>query len=449
MQLPVTMHMAQKYAVSRNNPEDVFTFLYKNFGCSRKVYNLCVDSLYRQLEATGYQSGDDIPAPVCPKVSGLKKEYPYLKEADAQGLSNSVMDFLSAWKRFLKQPSHKTYTKRALRRGSSGTEPLSFRGLKGIPKFHAKAMGYCSYRTACQYPSGKNGLKQPTVRLEGDTLYLPKLKDGVKLVLHRSLPADAHIENVTLPMEMDGSIQASICYSYTLLVDMVLQESAMNGILPEGITFLGLDYSQQDIYVDNEGRKANYPKYYKRSEERLAMLQRRLSHKEKDSRNYQKLLKQIRKLHTRIMNQRKDFLQKESTRLVSEYDVIVVEDLDLRGMGGALSLGKNLNDNGFGMFREMLAYKLQRKGSCLVKVNRWFPSFKTCSCCGYVLDSLELSDRTYTCPVCGMTMDRDVNAAVNICEEGKRIFPDYLKKIILAGQKTAGKVKRKGHRKAA
>ena len=449
MQLPVTMHMAQKYAVSRNNPEDVFTFLYKNFGCSRKVYNLCVDSLYRQLEAAGYQSGDDIPAPVYPKVSGLKKGYPYLKEADAQGLSNSVMDFLSAWKRFLKQPSHKSYTKRALRRDSSGTEALSFRGLRGIPKFHAKAMGYCSYRTACQYPSGKNGLKQPTVRLAGDTLYLPKLKDGVKLVLHRSLPADAHIENVTLSMEMDGFIQASICYSYTLMVDMVLQESAMNGILPEDTTFLGLDYSQQDFYVDNEGRKANYPKYYKRSEERLSLLQRSLSHKEKDSQNYRKLLKQIRKLHTRIRNQRKDFLQKESTRLVSEYDVIVVEDLDLRGMGGALSLGKNLHDNGFGMFREMLAYKLRGKGSCLVKVDRWFPSSKTCSCCGYVLDSLELSDRTYTCPVCGMTMDRDVNAAVNICEEGKRIFPDYLKKILQEGQKTAGKVKRKGHRKAA
>ena len=449
MQLPVTMHMAQKYAVSRNNPEDVFTFFYKNFGCSRKVYNLCVDSLYRQLEAAGYQSGDDIPAPVCPKASALKKEYPYLKEVDSLGLSNSIMDFLTAWKRFLKQPSHKAYTKRALRRDSSGTEALSFRGLKGIPKFHAKAMGYCSYRTACQYPSRNNKLKQPTVRLEGDTLYLPKLKGGVKLVLHRSLPADARIENVTLSMETDGSVRASICYSYTLLVDMTLQEAAMSGALPEDITFLGLDYSQQDFYVDSEGRKANCPKYYRKSEERLALLQRRLSHKEKDSRNYQKLLGQIRKLHTKIRNQRNDFLQKESTRLVSGYDVIVVEDLDLRGMGGALSLGKNLHDNGFGMFREMLAYKLQRKGSCLVKVDRWFPSSKTCSRCGHVLDSLELSDRTYTCPVCGMAMDRDENAAVNICEEGKRIFPDYLKKILQEKQAAADKTKRKGRRKAA
>ena len=116
--------------------------------------------------------------------------------------------------------------------------------------------------------------------------------------------------------------------------------------------------------------------------------------------------------------------------------------------GWALSLGKNLHNNGFGMFRQMLAYKLRRKGSCLVKVDWWFPSSKTCSCCGHVIDSLGLSDRTYTCPACGSTMDRDVNAAVNICKEGKRIFPDYLKKI-LREQEATGKTKRKGRRKAA
>ncbi len=127
MQLPVTMHMAQKYAVSRDNPEDVFAFFYKNFGCSRKVYNLCVDSLYRQLEAAGYQCGDDIPDPVFPKVSALKKEYHYLKEVDSQGLANSVMDFLAAWKRFRKQPSHKAYTKRALRRDGTPFLPRAER----------------------------------------------------------------------------------------------------------------------------------------------------------------------------------------------------------------------------------------------------------------------------------------------------------------------------------
>ena len=207
--------------------------------------------------------------------------------------------------------------------------------------------------------------------------------------------------------------------------------------MPEGLAFLGLDYSQSDFYVDNEGRKANYPKYYRQSEERLARLQKSLARKEKDSLAYKKVLGQIQKLNTKIRNQRKDFLQKESTLLVSEYDAIVVEDIDLRGMGGALTLGKNLHDNGFGMFRQMLSYKLRRKGSCLVKIDRWYPSSKTCCRCGNVLETLDLKTRTYQCPHCGMTMDRDWNAAANICAEGMRIFPEYLRSVVEAEQEAA------------
>lgn len=452
MQVPVTMNMAQKYAVSKNNSRPTFQFLMQNFGCSRKVYNLCVADLYRQLEKAGYQPGDRIPKTTVPKASELKKQYPYLKAVDSLGIANSIMDFRDSFSRFCKQPSHKAYTKRALRRDASSTEKLSFRGLKGIPKFHAKAQGYFSYRTACQYPNEKNGLKQPTLRLEGDTLYLPKLKKGLKLILHRKLPEDVHINNVTISMDTDGTIYASICFSYTLMVEMSLQDAALDGgTVTEGTSFLGLDYSQKDFYVDSEGRKANCSKYYRESEGRLAMLQKKLSRQEKDGKNYQKTLGKIRKLHAKVKNQRKDFLHKESSLLVSEYDVIVVEDIDLRGMGGALSLGKNLHDNGFGMFRSMLAYKLRRKGSCLVKVDRWYPSSKTCSCCGHVLEELELSERTYVCPSCGAVMDRDYNAAVNIREEGKRIFLEYLKGLILSEQAAADRAsnRKKGRLTAA
>lgn len=452
MQIPVTMNMAQKYAVSPDNSAGTFQFLKKNFGCSRKVYNLCVDDLYRQLEEAGYHPGDRIPKTTVPKASELKKQYPYLNEADSLGIANSIMDFRDSLARFCKQPSHKAYTKRALRRDASGTEKLSFRGLKGIPKFHAKVQGYFSYRTACQYPDKKNSLKRPTIRLEGDRLYLPKLKEGLKLILHRGLPVDAHINNVTVSMDTDGTIYASISYSHTIMVEMSLQDAAMDsGALPEGISFLGLDYSQKDFYVDSEGRKANCPKYYRESEGRLAMLQKKLSRQEKGGKNYQKTLEKIQDLHTKIKNQRKDFLHKESTLLVSEYDVIVVEDIDLRGMGAALSLGRNLHDNGFGMFRSMLAYKLHRKGSCLVKVDRWYPSSKTCSSCGHVLEELKLSERTYVCPCCGTVMDRDYNAAVNIREEGKRIFLEYLKQLVLSEQAAAERAmkREKGCRRAA
>lgn len=116
--------------------------------------------------------------------------------------------------------------------------------------------------------------------------------------------------------------------------------------------------------------------------------------------------------------------------------MIAVEDIDLRAMGGALKLGKNLHDNGFGMFRTMLAYKLEQKGSCLVKVDRWFASTKTCSHCGHV-QKVGLDERTYVCEKCGFTIDRDWNAAINIREEGKRIFLNYFKTLIEEKQAAA------------
>ena len=220
-------------------------------------------------------------------------------------------------------------------------------------------------------------------------------------------------------------------------MEMDLRNLAITGgTLPENLTFLGLDYSQNDFYVDSDGKKANYPHYYRKSEEKLGKLQARLAKKQNGSSNYKKLQAKIQKLHAKIKNQRNDFLQQESTRLVRKYDVIAVEDIDLRAMGGALKLGKNLHDNGFGMFRTMLAYKLEQKGSCLVKVDRWFASTKTCSHCGHV-QKVGLDERTYVCEECGFTIDRDWNAAINIREEGKRIFLDYFKTLIEEKQAAA------------
>lgn len=428
MKSPVTMSQAQVYGISKQNSKEIFQFFRKNFGCTRKVYNMCVDSCYKQLEQAGYTSGDDLPDISFPKVAALKKDYPYLKEADGLGLANSVRDFQKACKTFRDQKDRSTYRKSALRRDRSGKELLSFRGLKGIPRFHAKSAGYFSYRTACQYPKEGNALKRPTIRLEGSILYLPKLKQGVKLIIHRKLPEDAHILNVTVFMDTDGTYRVSICYSYTFLMEMDYREAAtQEQPLPKETRFLGLDYSQKDLYVDSEGRKANYPKYYKRSEQKLARLQKSICRKEKNGKNYQKSMRKIQKLHVKIKHQRHDYLQKLSTELVSRYDVIVVEDINLRAMGGCLSLGKNLHDNGFGLFREMLAYKLWKKGSCLVRIDRMYPSSKTCSVCGAVKQDLKLSDRIYICPECGCFIDRDYNAAVNIREEGKRTFLIYLK----------------------
>ena len=424
----VTMHKAERYAIDmRSLDEDTKTFFLRSFGCSRKVYNLYVGFLYGELEKRGYRAGDPLPVIKLPEVTSFKKEYPYLKEADSLGLANAKISFEKAMKRYDREYDHKTYTKRALRRASSGTEPLTFRGLKGMPKFHAKARGDFSYTTNCQYPSEGNSLKKPTIRLEGSTLYLPKLKKGVRLVIHRPPAEGAVIGNVTVSMDTDGRMYAAVEYSYPLEMDITLREAAVSGdsSVTGSLSFIGLDYSQKDFYVDSEGRKANCPHSYRKSEGRLGKLQRELSHMKEGSRNYEKKLMEIRKLHLKIRNQRLDFVNKEASYLASRYDAAAVEDIDLRAMGQTLKLGKNLHDNGFGMFRDRLSRKLVEKGSVLVKVDRSFASTKTCSCCGYRNAGITLSVREWDCPECRAHHDRDHNSAINIREEGKRIFLKY------------------------
>lgn len=422
----VTMHKAEKYAVDMKSLDDeTRSFLMKNFGCARKVYNLYVDFLYSEIEKSGYTGGGPLPDIKIPEVSSFKKEFPYLKEADSLALANAKISFEQAVKRYNEESDYMTYTKRAVRRSESGTEPLSFRGLKCMPKFHAKAQGYFSYTTNCQYPSEGNSLKRPTIRLEKDILFLPKLKKGLRIIVHRPLPDGACIGNATVSMDTDGRMYASVEYSYIYEMDMTLRDAVLSGRMPDNLNILGLDYSQQCFYADSEGRKANCPHSYAKSEEKLGRLQKQLSRMEKGSSNYEKKKSQISRLHVKIRNQRLDFVRKEASRLASEYDAVAVEDIDLRSMGGGLRLGKNLHDNGFGMFRTILSHKLNEKGSVLIKVSRSFASTKTCSACGEKNPRIVLGISEWDCPHCGTRHDRDINAAVNIREEGKRIFVPY------------------------
>ena len=422
------MHKAEKYAIDMTAlTDEVREYFMRCFGCCRKVYNLYVNALYEILESNGYKPGDIIPTWKIPEVSVFKKSYPYLSEVDSLGLANAKIAFSGAISDFNGQSNRSTYTKRALRRANSGTEPLTFRGLKGMPKFHSKARGDFSYTTNCQHPSESNNLKKPTIRLEKTILYLPKVKKGVKIIVHRPLPDDAVIGNVTVSMDTDGRMYASVSYTYFVDMDITIRDACINNNTSfiDGLSFIGLDYSQENFYVDSEGRKANYPHYYRKAEKRLAKLQRELSHMQKDSANYKKKKAQIAKLHVKIRNQRLDFICKEARYLANTYDVVVVEDIDLRAMGSGLSLGKNLHDNGFGMFRDRLSHLLEEKGSVLVKVDKWYASTKTCCLCGYKNKKITLLDRDWTCPVCGTYHDRDANAAINIEIEGRRIFTDY------------------------
>ena len=187
--------------------------------------------------------------------------------------------------------------------------------------------------------------------------------------------------------------------------------------------FIGIDFAMQGMCVFSTGKRAEYPMFYRNTEKKLAREQRKLSRCQKGSQNYKKQKKRVALCHEKIRNQRKDFQHKLSASLAESFDAVCVEDLNLKGMAGGLHLGKGVHDNGYGLFLSMLEYKLEERGKYLIKVDRYFASSKICSVCGNKKEELSLSDRIYYCE-CGNRMDRDVNAAVNIMNEGKRIFAE-------------------------
>ena len=192
---------------------------------------------------------------------------------------------------------------------------------------------------------------------------------------------------------------------------------------------IGLDYASDGLYVDDKGDVGTNHKYYRESHSKLAKEQRRLSRKkgskknEPRSHNYLKQLQKVNKIHKHIANQILDNLHKISTEIANQYDVVCVESLNMRSMSNrSFRNGKATLDNGYGLFLNMLEYKLADRGKYLVKVDKWFPSSQICSCCGARHHKMkDLSIRIMKCD-CGFTMSRDQNAAINIKNEGLRIL---------------------------
>lgn len=191
---------------------------------------------------------------------------------------------------------------------------------------------------------------------------------------------------------------------------------------PTEETALGVDYSSKSLYVDSESTNADYPRYYRQAEAKLKKAQRKLSKRKKGSKNREKQRLKVAKLHEKVANQRKDFLHKLSRRIANAYEAIAIEDLNMRGMAQGLNLAKSTNDNGFGMLKNFLQYKMEEQGKKLVTIDKWYPSSKLCRFCKHENRQLTLADRNRTCPHCGAELERDVNAAINIKNEGCRIL---------------------------
>lgn len=272
---------------------------------------------------------------------------------------------------------------------------------RGFPRFKSKKYcknSYTNYNacTSCHIDNSNHQIKIPCI---GWVKYNPREKQ---------IPDDWKIKHITISKTLTGKYYCSICFEYSIDVMDINRDN-------KDIDILGIDYSSSSLYIDSDGNTPNYPKYYRSNLDKLRILQQKFLRQQKGSVNRERTLMKIRILHERISNQRKDFLHKLSTSITKKFSVICVEDIDMQSMSQCLHLGKSTLDNGFGMFREMLSYKQDRiPYHELIVADKWFPSSKRCSKCGHIKSDLTLKDRIYKCNECGLIIDRDINAAINL-----------------------------------
>lgn len=342
----------------------------KTFGCVRFIYNQMLSDKIKYYKETK-QRLNNTPAQ-------YKKEFEWLKEVDSMALCNAQMNLQTAYNNFFRSPK------------------------VGFPKFKSKKSNRRSYTTNCI---------KGNISVENGHIKLPKV-GLVKLKQHRIIPSDYKLKSVTVSQTPSGKYYASVLFEY---------ENQVQERTPQ--TFLGLDFSMHELYKDSHGNESQYPRYYRQAEKKLKREQRKLSLMQKGSRNRDKQRIRVAKMHEKVANQRKDFLHKQSRQIANAYDCVCIENLDMKAMAQSLNFGKSVSDNGWGMFTTFLQYKLADMGKRLVKVDKFFASSQICSYCGYKNTATKnLSIRAWDCPECGTHHDRDVNAAINIRNEGMRLL---------------------------
>ena len=351
----------------------------RTFGCCRWVYNKCLEAKKAEYESTGKSSSVyDLQKMIPVWKSG---EAPWLAQADATALQTSVVDLGRAYEEFFLR--------------------VKQRRKPGFPKFKSKNDSKQSYRSKRM---GDN-----IAVLDSRHIKLPKL-GSVKARVSR-LP-EGRIVNATVKRVASGKYFVCVCCTDT-----------PNPQMPQGsVEVLGIDAGICDFMVRSDGVKLANPKNLSKAKNKLAREQRRLSRKQKGSANRAKQKRKVALVHEKVANRRKDAIHKATISAVRESQAIAVEDLNVRGMQKNRHLAKAVSDASMGEVLRQLEYKCAWYGRSFVKVGRFYPSSKTCGCCAAVFDDLTLAMRKWTCPKCGATHDRDLNAAVNIAREGRRIL---------------------------
>lgn len=247
------------------------------------------------------------------------------------------------------------------------------------------------------------------MKIVGSKIHFPKVGD-VEAVIHREIVGQ--IKTVTVSKNPCGHYYASI------LTD---DDIPMPTISTDGKA-IGIDVGLTHLAITSDGSKFDNPHFIAKSEKNLKRKQQSLSRKKKGSKSRNKARIQVARVHERIKNQRRDYLHKVSRKIVDENQVVVTEDLNVKGMTANHNLAKSVSDVGWGTLTAFLKYKAESDGKAFVKVDRWFPSSKVCSECGFRNGKIPLDVRSWTCPLCNTHHDRDINAARNIRDEGLRIL---------------------------
>lgn len=361
------MNYTYKFRIYPNKQQK--ELIEKTFGCCRFVYNYFLNKRIKTYEETketlNFYS-------CCKQLTKLKQELPWLKEVDSTSLQSSLKDLDTAYQNFWELHN-------------------------GYPKFKSKKNNKNSFRI-------KMGIKV----IDNKHIQLPKLK-SIKCKISKEI--EGRILSTTICKFPSGKYYLSI-----LVEKPDFEKLELTG------SVVGIDLGIKDFCITSDNQKFENPHFLKNLEKKLIREQRRLSRKSRESKNYEKQRIKLAKIYEKIVNQRTDFLQKSSTNLIKNYDIICLETLKVKNMVKNHKLAKSISECSWSSFVTMLQYKVNWYGRCLSKIDTFYSSSKTCSNCGYKLETLTLDVRKWTCPSCETTHDRDINAANNVLKEGLRLL---------------------------
>jgi putative transposase len=345
---------------------DQVTRLTKHFGVCRYVYNYFLNQrhqVYRNTNKGSTYHKD------CAALTHLKKDLEWIKDANSQSLQQELKNLDTAFNRFFKNQAR-------------------------FPKFHSKHKDKQSFRVP-QF-----------VTVKDKNIYFPKFREGIRLKQHRSV--DGEIKYATISMNRAGQYFACICVARDIPV------------LKPNTKAVGVDLGLKNLATCSSGEVFENIRPYRKLQCRLRRLQQSVSRKVRGSHNYIRAKKLVAKCHQKIVDIRSNHLHRISRSIVNENQVIVLEDLNIKGMMTNRRLTKSIADASLHELVRQIEYKAGWYGREFIRIGRWYPSSKTCRVCNYINEGLTLSDREWTCPRCKEEHDRDYNAAVNILAEGLR-----------------------------